>query len=634
MASLLRQPAERQTGCVAGKEYRLLGDQPSTSGSDALGFQDVVERLSELVITSRASSPFTLGIDGGWGSGKSSLMMRLKLDLDQRDDVETVWFNAWTAEGKDVLESLIKSVLNRIDTNILRRAMKRKRLLSISRIVVMFVMDIFRVRSVADEIWRQMQVNVETRNEIQALVQSTMDDWMTKDAGVGRRLLVVFIDDLDRCSPSSVLQIFEGMKLYLNASGFIFVIGYDKQIISQAISSELGYQDEGMALDYLEKIVQFSHGITPPTDDLARALIDDYLGEAQIGGLVASSERNFVIDRSGRNPRRIKRFINNFVLAYHLDQEWRDIGAESLLRALILQMYYPEAMESIWRRRGTNLFQECLDFVEARRLLRGVDLSEEDYAVVDAVFLYYNLDIGIVRGPPELTLRVLQEEIPPIVLKSANDGEFVELARNIGAGPERQRLLQKLELRWSAAAAPVAGDSSDISREAVPSQEQREGGEIFISYRRSDSAPAAGRLADLLRDTFGGGQVFLDVDSIKMGVSFRDTLREGIEHAMAVLVLIGPHWLDDRSESGSRRVDEPEDFVRLELELALELGKRVVPILVDDARMPRADELPPSLTGLTRRNALSIRHETFTSDAARLVEVLERIRSTATAASA
>ena len=65
-------------------------------------------------------------------------MMRLKLELDSREDVETVWFNAWTAEGKDVLESLIKSVLNRIDTNILRRAMRRKRLLTISRVAVMF----------------------------------------------------------------------------------------------------------------------------------------------------------------------------------------------------------------------------------------------------------------------------------------------------------------------------------------------------------------------------------------------------------------------------------------------------------------------------------------------------------------
>lgn len=617
---------------MAGQEYRLLGDQPSTSGLDALGFHDVVQRLGELVITSRASSPFTVGIDGGWGSGKSSLMMRLKMDLDQRDDVETVWFNAWTAEGKDVLESLIKSVLNRIDTNILRRAMKRKRLLTVSRIVMMFLTDVFRVRSVADELWRQMQVNVETRNEIQALVQATMDDWMSKDSGVGRRLLVVFIDDLDRCSPASVLQIFEGMKLYLNASGFIFVIGYDKQIISRAISSELGYQDEMMALDYLEKIIQFSYGITPPTDDLAKELIDGYLTEAQIGRLVETSERNFVIDRSGRNPRRIKRFINNFVVAYQLDQEWRDIGAESLLRALILQMYYPDAMESIWRRRGFDLFQECLDFVEARRLLRGTDLTEEEYIVVETVFFSYNLDTGIVRhAPREETLRVLQEEVPPIVLKCANDPEFVELARNVGTGQERTRLLQKLELRWSAGGGPPVTDLSDFSREAPPSTEISGGGHVYISYRRrTDEGNTASRLADFLRRAVGAERVFIDVDSVKVGESFRDVVRGGIEHASAVLVLIGPQWLDVPSGPGSRRLDDPQDSVRQELELALELGKVVVPVLIDGATLPGPDDLPPSLAGLSRRQALVIRKETFDSDAGRLVSVLESLRSTTT----
>ena len=612
------------------QEYRLLGDQPSTSGTDALGFHDVSQRLSELIITSRSSSPFTVGIDGGWGSGKSSLMMRLKLELDRRDDVETVWFNAWTAEGKDVLESLIKSVLNRIDTNILRRAMKRKRLLTVSRVIVMFVLDIFRARSLADELWRQMQVNVETRNEIQALVQSTMDDWMSRDSGLGTRLLVVFVDDLDRCSPASVLQVFEGMKLYLNASGFIFVIGYDKQIISRAISSELGYEDEATALDYLEKIVQFSYGINPPTDDLAQELIDDYLTTARIGGLVESSERNFVIDRSGRNPRRIKRFINNFVLAYQLDQEWRDIGAESLLRALILQMYYPDAMESIWRRRGADLFQECLDFVEARRLLRGsgAGLDEEEFAVVETVFLSYNLNSEMIRqATPEETLRVLQDEVPSIVLKCANDQEFVELARNVGSGGERQRLLQKLELRWSAPGPPLLTDPGDLPRDAPVPTDLSGGGLVYISYRRSDAAFMASRLAEYLSDTLGSGRVFLDVDSIKVGETYVDALRAGIEHAMAVIVLVGPQWLVDRTESGRRRLDDPTDHVRQEVELALELGKRVLPVLVDGSPMPKPEQLPSSLAGLSRRNALQISQETFARDAEVLLHALEQLRS-------
>ena len=103
--------------------YRLLGDQPSAEGHDALGFHEAADRLARLVLASRDSSPFAVGIDGGWGSGKSSLMMRLKSQLDSHDEVVSVWFNAWTAEGKDVLEGLIKSVLNRIDANVLRKAL-------------------------------------------------------------------------------------------------------------------------------------------------------------------------------------------------------------------------------------------------------------------------------------------------------------------------------------------------------------------------------------------------------------------------------------------------------------------------------------------------------------------------------
>lgn len=610
-----------------GQEYRLLGDQPSTSGVDALGFHDVSQRLSELIVTSRDSSPFTVGIDGGWGAGKSSLMMRLRQDLADRDDVETVWFNAWTAEGKDVLESLIKSVLNRIDNNILRRAMRRERLLTVFRIAVMSLLDVFRVRSLADELWRQMQVRVETRNEIQNLVRSTMDEWMAKNSGLGRRLLVVFIDDLDRCSPASVLQIFEGMKLYLNAEGFVFVIGYDKQVIARAISGQLGYEDESTALDYLEKIVQFSYGITPPTDELSQALIDEYLTTANVGGLVESSERRFVIDRSGRNPRRIKRFINNFVLAYQLDQEWRDIGPESLLRALILQMYYPEAMASIWRRRGVDLFQECLDFVEARRQLRGGgdQLSDDVQGTIAEVFRTYNLNSDMLgdKSADEI-LRVLQEEIPAIVLTCANDDEFVELARSIGTGEDRRRLLQKLELRWSAGdGLPLPPESKEAPHDLPTSTESDEGGSVYISYRRSDTAPVAGRLANFLRE-IAGVPVFLDVDSLKVGDSFERALRTGIEQASVVLVMIGPQWLDfgQQAESAPLRLEAPGDTVRQEVELALELGKLVVPVLVDEAQMPREYELPRTLSGLARRQALELRTESFGADAERLLDLL------------
>ena len=146
-------------------------------------------------------------------------------------------------------------------------------------------------------------------------------------------------------------------------------------------------------------------------------------------------------------------------------------------------------------------------------------------------------------APSRSTPSTVKSQVPSIVLKCANDQEFVELARHIGAGPERERLLQKLELRWSTAGVPLTTEPSDLPREAPLPTDSGGGGSVYISYRRSDAAHVAARLGDFLRNALGSGQVFLDVDSIKVGDTYADVLRTGIEHAMAVLVLIGPQWL-------------------------------------------------------------------------------------------
>ena len=553
--------------------FSLLGDQPNSVGRDALGFHEVAERLAQLMLSSRSSSPFTVGIDGGWGAGKSSLMMRLKQELDAKDDVVTIWFNAWTAEGKDVLESLIKSVLNRIDSNILRRALRRKRLISVARIVISGLADLLRLRTVADEVWRQMQLSVETRNEIQSLMRTAMSDWTSKSSGPGKRSLCVFIDDLDRCSPSNVLQVFEAMKLYLDVPGFIFIVGYDKQIISEVILRQLGYGEDVKSLEYLEKIVQFVYSITPPTDSSARNLIADYLGQAQIESLVGESERNFLIDRSGRNPRRIKRFINNFVLAYQLDSEWHDIGAQNLVMALILQMYYPEVVASIWQRRGSDFFQECIDFAEARRLLRNTSVDESDWPRIEHVFQVYNLDTSDLRKSDTAeTLRISQEEVPPITLKSANDPEFIKFAQSIGTGDNRIQLLQKLELRWQP---PISLEDQGRSGSTTTdySASTKNVPAIYISYRRQETAYVASRVSEQLAARFGREDIFIDVDAIQPGEDFQAARLRGIGKATIVLVLIGPQWLTVTDDAGRRRIHDPDDFVRGELEFALTGGQ-------------------------------------------------------------
>ena len=111
-------------------------------------------------------------------------------------------------------------------------------------------------------------------------------------------------------------------------------------------------------------------------------------------------------------------------------------------------------------------------------------------------------------------------------------------------------------------------------------------GRIFISYRRGETAYPAGWLYDRLADRYGGEQVFKDVDSIELGDDFVEVITHAVGSCDVLLALIGEDWLTITDADGRRRLDGPHDFVRLEIEAALARDVRVIPILVDGARMP------------------------------------------------
>jgi hypothetical protein len=148
-------------------------------------------------------------------------------------------------------------------------------------------------------------------------------------------------------------------------------------------------------------------------------------------------------------------------------------------------------------------------------------------------------------------------------------------------------------------------------------------GRIFISYRREETAYPAGWLYDRLSSRFGG-QVFKDVDSIQLGDDFVEVITRAVGSCDVLLALIGEDWLTITDAKGERRLDDPADFVRLEIEAALSRNVRVIPILVDGAAMPRADQLPESLAGLGRRQALELSPSRFETDTDRLLKVLEQ----------
>jgi hypothetical protein len=149
-------------------------------------------------------------------------------------------------------------------------------------------------------------------------------------------------------------------------------------------------------------------------------------------------------------------------------------------------------------------------------------------------------------------------------------------------------------------------------------------GRIFISYRREDTDFPAGWLYERLADHFGGGQVFKDVDSIQLGDDFVEVITTAVGSCDVLLAVIGDRWLTITDEDGKRRLDNSGDFVRLEIEAALAREIRVIPILVDGARIPRAEELPASLVRLARRQALELSPSRFKSDMARLLRALDK----------
>ncbi len=147
---------------------------------------------------------------------------------------------------------------------------------------------------------------------------------------------------------------------------------------------------------------------------------------------------------------------------------------------------------------------------------------------------------------------------------------------------------------------------------------------IVLSYRRDDASAHAGRLFDRLVQVFGDDQVFMDIDSIDYGEDFVEVIQEAVGLADVLIVIIGRDWLGATNDAGERRIEDEQDFVRLELSTALGRDIRVIPVLVRNSTMPQPSELPLDLQALSTRNALSISDDRFHSDVDRLVESLQR----------
>lgn len=148
---------------------------------------------------------------------------------------------------------------------------------------------------------------------------------------------------------------------------------------------------------------------------------------------------------------------------------------------------------------------------------------------------------------------------------------------------------------------------------------------IFLSYRRDDASAEARSIYQRLRGTFSKDQLFIDVDNIERGKDFRTVLDQNLSGCKVLIAIIGPKWLSASDETGKRRIDNPDDFVRIEIAKALSGNVTVIPALVANAVLPRAEDLPADLHALAFRQIALIRHESFSQDMEGLVRDIRKV---------
>jgi hypothetical protein len=148
---------------------------------------------------------------------------------------------------------------------------------------------------------------------------------------------------------------------------------------------------------------------------------------------------------------------------------------------------------------------------------------------------------------------------------------------------------------------------------------------IFLCYRREDTQDAAGRLHDQLVAAYGQERIFMDIDSVPLGIDFVDHVTDQIGRCTAVIVMIGKQWLTIKDKKRRRRLDSEDDLVRAEIRAALQQKIPVIPVTVQNAAVPHAEELPDDIRLLARRNGIELSATRWKTDVERLIKELDRV---------
>jgi hypothetical protein len=336
----------------------LIADNPETQ--DRLGFAPMAEILVNVIKATQP--PFTIGVFGEWGSGKTTLMNLVRNGL-KAEGTKTVWFNAWKYDGKEVIwNALMQAIFYEMksDADMAANSDFLGRLKDTAGRLALFAAKVA-TRFVPGKIVKEEDVDAvaaalqplsanDAQFEFINKFEMTFDGLVKEYVGENGRL-VVFVDDLDRCLPENAVQVLEAIKLYMDRTNVMFVLGVEPAVIEEGIRARYRDNKKLQAKDYLEKIVQLPFLMRGLDRTNAMRLTMPY--QEASGWAADPLMHRLIFAGTAANPRRIKRFINSYyVLARIAELAGTRLSpdeARRLALVLLLQMRAPEVYAELVR---------------------------------------------------------------------------------------------------------------------------------------------------------------------------------------------------------------------------------------------------------------------------------------------
>lgn len=444
------------------KHWRILIDTPSRN--PALGYDGYAQALADIINDS--TPQFAIGVFGGWGSGKTTLMQEVRNRVDNSNAV-CVDFSAWRYEKEDhliiPLLATIKDALADWSNDQNNPQLKEKiqsAMRTISSVITSLVAGLgvkcgipsafelsFSMSRALDEAANQDEIEHSEDTRLTSIYYSCFEalrrgfsDVFGEDT---ERRVVIFVDDLDRCLPGGVLQVLESMKLFFDLHGFVFVVGLDQPVVEWCVDQVYKTQDvnskgnpsyQFRGSDYIKKIFQVPFSLFPVSIVEIDQLLDNVIAENQMNEEQADDIRevvrphvNYVVGDSGLNPREIKRFINAYTLTMKITPT---LDQQSVL-ALRTIAFRPD-----WKVVQEALYAYGEVFLHALRAQVNGEVGalanlHRDLAAVPESFLTYVSAGG--PGRALLDVMVLDDYIRSgAVTDSRSDPRLLEYIRKLG----------------------------------------------------------------------------------------------------------------------------------------------------------------------------------------------------------